>query len=57
MILRRRLFGLDPGMDACIAAVERAREAVARIEEENAYEAERAWRLWGMTDIWGLPLR
>jgi hypothetical protein len=37
--------------------VDRARAAAARIEERNMREQERAWALWGLTDIWGLPLR
>ncbi|WP_455975430.1 relaxase/mobilization nuclease domain-containing protein [Methylorubrum populi] len=57
VILRRRLYGLDPRVEACIAATERAHDAVARIEAENAYQRERDWALWGMTDIWGIPLR
>lgn len=57
LTLRRRLSGLDPTVASCLAATERARAAVDRIEEWNAYEKERAWRLWGMTDIWGVPLR
>jgi len=56
-MLRRRLSGLDPTVEACLSAAERARAAVARIEERNADEKERAWNLWGMTDIWGIPLR
>ncbi|WP_345820242.1 hypothetical protein ABC766_30290 [Methylobacterium fujisawaense] len=56
MILRRRLSALDPRHDACIAAAGRARAAVARMEEEAHYERERAWALWGLTDIWGVPL-
>lgn len=57
LTLRRRLSGLDPTVASCLAATERARAAVDRIEEWNAYEKERAWRLWGMTDIWGVPVR
>ncbi|WP_425284922.1 relaxase/mobilization nuclease domain-containing protein [Methylobacterium pseudosasicola] len=55
--LRRRLQGLDPRVEACIEAAERARDAVARLEEESLYERDRAWALWGMTDVWGIPLR
>lgn len=57
LILRRGLSGLDPAVASCLSAAERARAAVARIEERNAYEKERAWRLWGLKDIWGIPLR
>ncbi|MCJ2117014.1 hypothetical protein MKK65_10605 [Methylobacterium sp. J-001] len=56
MILRRRLFSLDPSVDAYLAAAERARAAVSRMEEESLYERDRAWALWGRTDIWGIPL-
>lgn len=55
--LVRHLGALGPNLGAYHAAVERAREAVARMEAEAAYERERAWALWGMTDIWGIPLR
>ncbi|MGE8130064.1 relaxase/mobilization nuclease domain-containing protein [Methylobacterium sp. NPDC080182] len=55
--LTRRLRTLDPRLDAFIAAGERARAAIERIEEEGAYERERAWALFGVTDIWGIPIR
>jgi hypothetical protein len=55
--LRCRLHGLDPRLERHHAAVDRARAAAARIEERNMREQERAWALWGLTDIWGLPLR
>lgn len=57
MILRRRLNALGPRLNAFVAAGERARSAVERIEAEADYERERAWALWGLTDIWGIPLR
>lgn len=57
LILRRTLAGLDPRMEACIAAAERAHEALVRLEEANIDAREREWALWGLTDIWGLPLR
>ncbi len=57
LAFRRCLSKLDRSSAAYLAAAERAREAVARIEEWNAYEKERAWRLWGKTDIWGVPVR
>lgn len=44
-------------MEACIAAAERAHEALVRLEEANIDAREREWALWGLTDIWGLPLR
>lgn len=55
--LRWRIQALDPRLERHIAATERARAAVARIEALNLREQERAWALWGLTDIWGLPLR
>jgi hypothetical protein len=55
-ILRRALTRFDPTGDRHFAALERVRAAAERIEAENAYERERAWALWGLTDIWGLPL-
>ncbi|KQP32860.1 hypothetical protein [Methylobacterium sp. Leaf100] len=55
--LRCRLHGLDPRLERHCDAVDRARAAAARIEERNMREQERAWALWGLTDIWGLPLR
>ncbi|MCP1557484.1 UNVERIFIED_ORG: hypothetical protein M2438_001561 [Methylobacterium sp. SuP10 SLI 274] len=57
LMLRRNLSGMDAATIANLSATARARAAAARIEERNAYEKERAWRLWGMTDIWGIPLR
>ncbi|MGU3663935.1 relaxase/mobilization nuclease domain-containing protein [Methylobacterium sp. A49B] len=55
--LTMRLRTLDPRIDAFVAAGERARAAIERIEAESAYERERAWALFGMCDIWGIPLR
>ncbi|WP_244474260.1 hypothetical protein [Methylobacterium sp. Leaf87] len=55
-VLRRRLTAFDPTLDRHLAALERVRAAAERIEAEAAYERERAWALWGFTDIWGLPL-
>jgi hypothetical protein len=54
--LRRRLTYLHAGLLGCDAAMARARHAVERMEAEAAYKNERAWALWGRTNIWGLPL-
>ncbi|WP_204262948.1 hypothetical protein [Methylobacterium sp. BTF04] len=54
--LRRRLTYLHAGMLGCDAAVERARHAAERLDAEIDHENRRAWALWGLTDIWGLPL-
>lgn len=43
-------------MFGCDAAVERARHAAERLDAELDYESKRAWALWGLTDIWGIPL-
>lgn len=54
--LRRRLSNIHVGMFGCDAAVERARHAAERLDAELDYESKRAWALWGLTDIWGIPL-
>lgn len=54
--LRRRLTGLDPASERYYAEVERVRAALDRLEAESAYERDRARALWGLTDIWGIPL-
>lgn len=55
--LRRRLTGLNTSFGRHLAAMDRAREAVDRIEAAAMADRVRAWALWGKTDIWGLPLR
>lgn len=55
--LVRRLRNFEPSLAAYHAAVERARDAITRMEAEAAYERDRGWALWGKTDIWGLPLK
>lgn len=57
LLLVRRLHDFAPSLDAYHAAVERAREAITRMEAEAAYERDRGWALWGKTDIWGIPLK
>lgn len=56
LILHRRLTGLDITLPRYDADVRRARSAADRIEAERAYESRRAWALFGLRDIWGLPL-
>jgi hypothetical protein len=55
--LGRCLTGLDVSTGRHLAAMERAREAVERIEAAAMADRVRDWALWGKTDIWGLPLR
>ncbi|KQT13248.1 hypothetical protein ASG40_19850 [Methylobacterium sp. Leaf399] len=44
------------GHRAVHVEVERVRAALDRWEDESAYERDRARALWGLTDIWGIPL-
>lgn len=55
--LRRRLTGLDTSNGRHLAAMERAREAVDRIEAAAMADRVRQWAIWGKTDLWGIPLR
>ncbi|MEH3061517.1 MAG: hypothetical protein PGN33_01645 [Methylobacterium radiotolerans] len=55
--LVRRLRNFEPSLAAYHAAVERARDAITRMEAEAAYERDRTWALWGKVDIWGLPIK
>ena len=54
--MRRRLNGLDMARGRHLNAAERGRQATDRMGE--AAEAKRKWALalWGLTDIWGVPL-
>lgn len=54
--LRRRLLHFDPAVERYFAEAERVQAALERLEAENAYERDRARALWGLTDIWGIPL-
>ncbi|WP_082512918.1 hypothetical protein [Methylobacterium sp. Leaf125] len=56
VILHRRLSRLDITLPRYAADVGRARSAAHRLEAERAYENRRAWLLFGLRDIWGLPL-
>lgn len=56
-VLRRRLNGIDPMLARYAATAARARHAADRIDAEATSDQRRAWTLWGLTDIWGLPLR
>lgn len=53
----RRLIRLDAGGGRYLAAAERARRAIERLDDMAAAKRERAYALWGRTDIWGLPLQ
>lgn len=53
--VRRHLNRLMSGYGYRAAAM-RARAAAERIEAGSKRERERDWALWGLTDIWGLPL-
>lgn len=55
--LGRRLTGLDALTGRHLAAMERAREAVDRIEAAAMADRVREWAMWGKTDNWGIPLR
>ncbi|MGU3362782.1 relaxase/mobilization nuclease domain-containing protein [Methylobacterium sp. M6A4_1b] len=56
LIVKHRLANLDISIARYDADVGRARSAAERLEAERAYENHRAWALWGLRDIWGLPL-
>lgn len=56
-MIRRRLGGLDMTLGRHRAAVERASRATERLDAMAAAKRERAWALWGVTDIWGIPLQ
>lgn len=56
-VIRRRLGGLDMALGRYQAAVERACRATERLDAIAAAKRERAWALWGVTDIWGIPLQ
>lgn len=55
--LGRRLTGIDASSGSYLAAMERARNAVDRIEAAAMADRVRDWALWGKTDLWGIPLR
>lgn len=55
--LGRRLSLLDASAGRYLAASERARDAVDRIEAAAMADRTRDWALWGKTDVWGIPLR
>lgn len=56
-VLRRRLTLLDISIGPYLAAADRARAAIERIEEVASGRRTREWALWGAKDVWGLPLR
>ncbi|QIJ73309.1 hypothetical protein GU700_01035 [Methylobacterium sp. NI91] len=39
------------------AAVERACRATERLDAMASAKRERAWALWDVTDLWGIPLQ
>jgi hypothetical protein len=55
--LRQGLMRLNASDGRYLAAAERARAAIERIEEVADGRRTREWALWGAKDIWGLPLR
>lgn len=55
--LRRHLSGLGASTGRYLAASERAREAVDRIEAAAMADRVRQWAIWGKADLWGIPLR
>lgn len=57
VVLQRRLSRLDISLNRYAAAVERARWAAARIHDAAEEDDRRGLALWGLKDIWGLPLR
>lgn len=56
-LARRRLSRLNLALPRHAAAVDRARDAIERLDAKAASDQRRAWALWGMTDIWGIPLQ
>lgn len=56
-VLRRRLTHLDVSIGPYLAAADRARAAIERIEEVASGRRTREWALWGAKDIWGIPVR
>jgi len=55
LAVRRRLMRSLPG-PGYQAAAARAWDAIALIEAATSRKRDRAWALWGLTDMWGLPL-
>lgn len=56
-VLRRTLTLLDVSIGPYLAAADRARAAIERIEEVASGRRTREWALWGAKDVWGIPLR
>lgn len=56
-MIRRRLGGLDVALGRYPAAVERACRATERLDAMASAKRERAWALWDVTDLWGIPLQ
>ena len=52
-----RLTRLTMASGRYLAAAERARRATEHLDEMAAAKRDRAWALWGLTDIWGIPLQ
>lgn len=55
-LMRRRLNGMGMARARHLNAAERARQATDRIGEAADAKRQRARALWGLTDIWGVPL-
>lgn len=56
-MMRRHLSGLDVSLDRYQAAAERARAAAERLDDLADNGRTRGLALWGVTDIWGIPIR
>lgn len=53
---RRNLAALDVSLDRYQAAAGRARAAAERLDDLAEARRTRGLALWGVTDIWGVPL-
>ncbi|WP_111473969.1 relaxase/mobilization nuclease domain-containing protein [Methylobacterium sp. XJLW] len=57
VVMRRHLAGFDVSLDRYQAAAERARAAAERLDDLADNGQTRGLALWGVTDIWGIPIR
>lgn len=55
--MRRDLAGLDVSLDRYQAAAGRARAAAERLDDVANARQSRGLALWGVTDIWGVPVQ